>query len=215
MSLNRGQIRDRIRTNLNDSGITYYSDKEINDSIQDAYNEIAARALYNVKNITLPWYAHLNYFDFPGPLFRVCDYIATIAIFNNSTRQFLRDDLNIRDFNRLRRDWETWRGAPQFWCPHSWQYDAIAPAYASVPSVNGTFILTYYAQSPLLAADADEFLIASDMLTLIEQYSTGDLLETAEEPAKAGSFWNDYESGIMNYKERCHKLAKYELLLRV
>lgn len=208
--MTRKQIRDSVRTNLADVGISFYSDVEINASIQDAYNEICAKTQCLVKSSTRSWVSNRNYYDFVTD--GVTDYLGCIAIFNNNTNQWLRDDLSLRDFDRLRRDWEIWIGEPQFWASHSLKRIAIAPKPASA---TGTFILWYWANAPTLATDDDVPLIAADMHGLFEDYCTGDLLDTAEEIVKGKPFRDDYDKNVVIYKERCHNLAKAELLLRI
>lgn len=213
--MNRGQLRDQIRVNLQDAAITYYSDDEINQSIQDAYYEVCCKTLCLIRNHTFDWSLVPqvgNHIDFTKPPFSLCDYIGTYAIFNNQTNWWLRDDISIRDLDRIRRDWELWRGQTQFWTPHSLQYIVVAPF--NDPGV-GSFVLWYYAYPPTLQVDADSPLIAADNHTLIEEYATADMLETAEEITKAGQWWSRYEPDKEQYKERCHNLAKYDVLLRV
>src|SRR5438093_12432235 len=87
--MTRGQIRDNVRVNLSDVGITFYTDQEINESIQDAYNEIVAKTLCNIKSVTYPWSSVSgNYIDFVSD-FALVDYIGTYAIFNNLTNWWL------------------------------------------------------------------------------------------------------------------------------
>lgn len=219
MGITLAQQITNIQMNLGNS--SFYSVAEIANSVQDAYNEVAALVLYNVKKVILTWPAQLNWFDFIGnPALNVTDYLGTIAIFNNSTNQFLRDDVQIRDYDRLRRDWELWTGTPQFWAAHSVQYIAITPSYPA-NTVGLTFVLYYYAQSPNLLGNLSEiditqtFSIASDMDDIIEFYVTADLLETMEEPKKAAMWWKKYLDRVVEYKERSHNLAKYELLMRI
>lgn len=211
--MNRLQIRDRIRKNLVDAGVTYYTEENINDIIQDAYDLIAAESQCIVKRVTLNWQANVNYHDFLTN-FSVSDYLGVVAIFNNSTNQWLRDDVSLRDLDRIRRDWEKWTGTPQFWAPHSQRYTIIAPHYPS-PISGLTFDLVYYAQAPQFTTDTDVPLVSADMQRLFEFYCTGDLLESAEEINKAQKWTNQYLTEIVNYKERCHNLARNELLLRI
>ncbi|MGH7239766.1 MAG: hypothetical protein ACREHG_06825 [Candidatus Saccharimonadales bacterium] len=208
--MTRKAIRSDIRDNLNDAGITYYSDSDINDAIQDAYNEIVSRTFCFVKSLDVDWDSKI-YWDFINDA-DATDYMGTVAIFNTNTNLWLRDDLSLRDFDRIRKNWETWIGAPQFWAPHSLKYVAIAPYYTS-PS--GTFKLVYWALPPTLAGDSDSPLIATDMQSLFEYYCTADLLETAQEITKATIYWAKYEKDIPKYKARCINMAKTDLLLRV
>lgn len=210
--MTRAQIREAVRNNLVDNGITYYKDDNINDVLQDAYNEIAAFSQCIIKHVTLDWQANVNYLDFVGE-FAVSDYMGVIAIFNNSTNQWLVDNISIRDLDRIRRDWELWVGAPQFWCPFSQKYTVIAPKY---PAVDGQqFTLWYYAVAPELTDDDSTPLVAPDMQDLFEFYATGDLLESAEEVTKAQPWMAKYDSRLLEYKDRCHNLARHDLLLRI
>jgi hypothetical protein len=211
--MTRGEIRRNVRRNLSDALITYYADEQINQSIQDAYNEIVAKTLCNIKSTTLNWPSNAsNYFNFSASPFSVSDFLGTYAIFNNVTNLWLNDDLSLRDFDRIRRDWEIWRGQPQWWAPHSLKYTVIVPV--NNPAT-GTFVLWYYAIAPVMTADTDEPIIAPDMHDLLEHYATADLLESAEEPTKAAKWWGDFYPQMESYKQRVHNLAKSQLLLRI
>ena len=230
--MTRSQLRANVRANLSDAGITYYQDEDINNSLQDAYNDIAAKCQCIVNSVTLNWLSRTNYYDFlngnPDPLnvdpvtgfpipknVPVPDYLGTIAIFNNNTNLWVRDDLSIRDFDKLRIDWETWTGQAQYWTPHSLKYIVCVP-FLYVGS--GTFILWYWGKAPLWDPAGDttqEPLVASDMQTLFEYFSTADLLESAEEPAKATEWWGKYFTNRESYKERCRDNARADLLQRI
>jgi hypothetical protein len=211
--MNRGQIKTNVRIDLNDNGVqpTYFGDQELNDSLQDAYNEVVCKTRCNVKQVTLNWPGDTIYFDFIND-FDVTDYLGTVAILNNNTQLFLRDDTSLRDFDRIRRDWELWEGNAQFWAPHSLQYIAVTPGLAVG---NGTFLLYYWAQAPTLTTDSDVPIIASDMQILLELYSTIDMLETAEEPSKGQQFNLMYYKKIAAYAERCKRLAAADVLMRI
>ncbi len=209
----RAQIRANIQANLADVGLgTFYTPTEIDESIQDAYNEVVAKTLCNIKMMTLSWPATPSpYYDFITT-HSVTDYLGTYAIFNNNTNFWLRDDVSLRDLDRIRRDWELWRGQPQFWCPHSLKRIVIVP---NLLVGGGTFNLWYYAIAPVMTADSDVPIIAADEHVLIAWYSTADLIETAEEPAKAAHWWGMYEPAKEEYKQRCHNVAQAQLLLRI
>jgi hypothetical protein len=207
--LTRAAIRALISANLGDVGISYYQESEINSSIQDGYNEVVAKSLCLVKSVTMDWLDGVNYYDFLA--LGVNDYIGTIAIFNNVTNVFLKDDISIRDFDRIRRDWELWEGTPLFWAPHSLYKIAVAPRPTTA---TGTFTLYYWAKADTLS-DSSVPIIATDVQEILEFYSTADLLETAEEITKAQNYWKDYQGGLLDYKNRCHLLASSDLVLRV
>lgn len=205
------QLRTNVRSNLSDSGITFYDDNSINDALQDAYNEVAAKARCITKSATVSQVANANYYDFVS--LGVTDYLGTTAIYNQSTAFWLRDDVSLRDFDRLRRDWEMWNGDCQFWAPHSLQYIAVAPVLPII--VNEQFTLWYWAAAPTLSSDSSVPLVSTDMQPLLEFYATADLLESAEEMSKSQPYWAEYRRDLPKYKDRCVRLAAADLLLRV
>ena len=216
--MTRAQLRANVRSNLYDAGVTFYDDDAINQSLQDGYNEVAAKCRCITKSAAVQQLANQPYYDFLN-VSGVTDYLGTVAIYNADTLFWLRDDVSIRDFDRIRRDWETWTGEPQFWAPHSQQYIAVCPVLAAVITGVNLFTLWYWAQAPSFAAqespDSTAPLIATDMQPLLEWYATGDLLEDAQEVTKAQDWWQRFEADKIKYRERCINLAKAQLLLRV
>src|ERR1017187_6984816 len=234
MGQNRGQIKLTVRQNLDDNGVSFYSDDDLNESLQDAYDDIVCMSQCVTKTVTLKWIGSLSYYDFKNDLGLV-DYLAPVAIFNYATNRWLRDDLTLRDLDRLRRDWELWIGTPQFWCSSDPAHIAIAPkyqdsgvtpgAFAPLAFSNAFFIgtvstlsnfkLVYWATAPVLSGDSDNFLTASDVQNLFEFYCTADMLEGAEEFDKASEYWEKYYSSLVEYSSRVKKINRSDLLLRV
>lgn len=235
MGQTRGQIKVTIRENLNDEGVTFWSEDDLNESLQDAYDDIVVMSNCIAKNVTLNWIGDLSYLDFVND-FGVTDYLATVAIFNNTTNRWLRDDLTLRDLDRLRRDWELWVGTPQFWASSDPKRIAIAPKYSSAGatpgafaphafsnaffignsnSFLGTFKLLYWAKAPTLVDDLSTFLTASDVQNMFEFYGTADMLEQAQEFTKAQEYWEKYFNSLQEYSVRVKRNNKSDLLLRV
>ena len=236
MSKTRGQVKAEIQSNLTDLNINFYSDADLNNAIQDAYDDIVILTQCIQKKVTLPWISNLSYYSFVEQ--GVSDYMGTIAIFNNVSNLWLRDDLSLKDFDRIRRDWETWIGTVMFWAPSDPKYIAICPKMLgsnliygafdfnsfnnnaffinnSAISSLGSFILYYWAIAPTLQSDGDTFLIASDKTTAITRYATADLLEQCQEFNKAATFWQPYLIDVDEYADRVKRNCKSDLLLRV
>lgn len=237
MGKTRGQIKADIKDNLAELNLDFYSDDDINQSIQDAYDDIAVLTQCIQKPVTLNWISNLSYYNFQLR-YQVSDYLGTIAIFNNLSNLWLRDDLSLKDFDRIRRDWENWIGTPIFWAPSDPQNIAICPKMLGAAltygafdggsflnsayyvnnsaEVNiGSFILYYWATAPTLVTDNDVLLIASDQGTTITQYCTADLLEQCQEFNKAQSYWRPYFENIDEYADRVKRNCKADLLLRL
>lgn len=202
-------IKSNTRKNLDDLGITFYNSDDVNDSITDAYNDIVTRTQPIIKKASgLTWIAGLSYINFLTD-YGITDYMACTAIFSNQTNLFLDDNLSLKQFNLIRQDWEICAGQPTNWAPHSYQRIAIFP---KMMVSQGTFDLYYWALAPTIV-DADVPLVASDKQMMFEEYGTADLLEQAEEYAKAAIFWENYFSNIEQYQERVKMLSKSDLML--
>lgn len=211
MGKTRLQIKNDIKDNLNDLSINFYSDSDIHDSIQDAYDDIAVLTQCIQKETTLNWISKTNYLRFNND-YAIQDYLGTTAIFNNVTKRWLRDDLSLKDFDKIRKDWENWEGSPQFWAPSDPLNVVVAPRYENA---TGSFNLHYWATAPTLSSDDDTFLIATDMEGLLVDYVTADLLEQAQEFTKAGGYWIAYYEAIISYADRVKRNCKSDLLLRI
>lgn len=129
MGQTRGEIKSDIKDNLSDLSLNFYGEDDLNDSVQDAYSDIAILTQCIQKKTALNWVPNLSYYS-PVTL-GVGDYLGVIAIFNNVTNLWLRDDLSLKDFDRIRRDWENWSGTPQFWSPSDPVRFGIAAKYSA------------------------------------------------------------------------------------
>lgn len=218
-------IKSNIRQNLDDAGVTAYSQTDIDDATQDAYNEIATLTQCIIKKVTLPFQDNLNYYNFRDSTnfsaIYVNDYIATTAVFNNITNLWLLDDKALKDFDRDRIDWENWSGAAVWWVPcNDAKRIALIPKLTTAGTA--TFDLYYYAKAPTIQ-DINQPLLPPDHETLLEFYATADLLEQWEEYSKANFYWQEfwgitegtqnYDQGIYALAARSKNLAKSDLLM--
>lgn len=211
MGSTRGQVKARIQQNLIELNQHWYSDDDLNQSIQDAYDDIAILTqCIQKKAAALPFLANLTYYNFVS--LGVSDYLGTIAIFNNVSNLWLRDDLNLKDFDRIRRDWEVWQGTPLFWAPSDPNNIAICPKYVNQTN---SYDLYYWTIAPTLVDDTSTFLIAADKENALVKYCTADLLEQAQEFNKAAPFWKSYFVDIDDYADRVKRNCKSDLLLRI
>ena len=211
---NFGQIRGNIQTNVSDVSGVFATNSEVDQYLIEAYTDIVSETRCLPKKVTLNWLPLVNYYAFQtDPNLLVTDYLATIAVFNNVSNLWLRDDLSLRDFDRIRRDWELWSGTPQFWAPHSYQRIAVTPKPST--SMSGSFVLYYWAQAPATIIEADIPLVSSDMQVLLEWYATGECLEAQSEVSKAITWWKQYYEKLEEYKLRTQKVNSSDLLLRI
>lgn len=206
------QRKANVRSNLGDNEVSFYSSTEMDSSFQDAYDDIVFRTQCIIKKVTLNWVAYDGYPKFGSAPYSVADYMATTAIFDNVTNRWLLDNLSLRDFLRFRPDWETTLASPQYWAPKDPSRIVIFPKYATAA---GTFVLYYWATAPTIV-DTDTPLIPSDLQDLLDYYATADLLEGAEEFAKAAIYWSKYydeDTGIDSFARRVKNISMSDLLM--
>src|SRR5574343_135027 len=147
--MTRGQLKTRIAYNLGDVGEEFYSSVDLNDSIQDFYDEIAVRTgcISKVGSITVA--PNHVYYDLAT---LISDFYECVAIFNPTTNLFLNDSTPVRGFDNSRSDWENWTGNFQFWAPVSPALIATIPAPAAATA---DLVLYDNAQAPSLTLDTD------------------------------------------------------------
>lgn len=200
-------IKTSIRDNLNDAGVTFYTATDLDDSMQDAYDEVFVLSQCRVRKTTVNFADDTNYYSL---IDSITDYLGTVAIFNNNTNLWLRDDINAKDLDQMRYDWELWYGEAQFWFPlNNWQYIGLVPKSLTG---SGNFTVYYWSTAPTVV-DTETPLIATDMQnSLLENYCTADLLEQAEEFKKAAEYWTKFFESLVLYTERVKNVARPDFI---
>lgn len=182
--MTRDQIAARVRFNLNDSGITFYSADDINDSLQDGYNEVVALARTIEATATLNLTANLSYYNFST---LITNYLHVVAIYNNVTLQWL-DYLPLKVLQELDARWEIRSGQPKFFTVLDDSYVAL---YPKVTTTAGTMLVVYKAMANTLVGATAPTIPDSHQI-ILEHYSTMDLLEQDEEFVKAQEWMDEY-----------------------
>ena len=202
--MTRDEIATNVRENLEDAGITFYSATDISDSIQDGYDDVAVITGCIQKSVTLNFTANLSYYDFKT---LIADYYAPVALYNNVTKRWMDPD-GKRIFRKVRRDYELWSGEPGFWAVIDARKVGIFPRKTAT---SGTFTVFYRATANTLSG-SDTPLIHADVVDLLENYATGDLLDQAQEYIKADKYLGNYFTDVLKYKTRIGSLAKTDYL---
>jgi len=186
--MTRDDIAARVRFNLNDTGITFYSANDINDSIQDGYNEVVALGRTIESTATINFVANLSYYDLST---LISDYMHIIGIFNNNSKKWL-DYLPLKLLQATDARWETKTGQPKFFTVLDDSYIAL---YPKLGSASGNMLVMYKAKANTLLAATTPTIQTYNQVVL-EQYSTSDLLEQAEEYSKAQRFSVEYSDEL-------------------
>ena len=145
MALTRDDIAARVRSNLHDSCITYYSADDINDSIQDGYDEVVAiaRTITNDSAITLT--DETSYYNLAS---LISDYIHVVALFNDNTSRWFDYYAHVL-LRELRSDWELAKGESEGFTVWDGRWISVFPR---LTTASGTFTVIYKASANTLSS---------------------------------------------------------------
>src|SRR5262245_3172395 len=119
----------RIRENLHDEGITYYDIADLDDSLQDAYDEIVvfSQCLEKFVDLTPEFISLMPEGAGPWLNFRdaIPDFYRVTFIINRTTRQFLNPVLD-RENDEYQWDWRLNRHNP-------WDFVINGPEWIGFP----------------------------------------------------------------------------------
>jgi len=198
--VNRDQIAAKIRHNLNDMGVSYYSGTDVNDSIQDGYDEVAVYCECIEKTAQLNFQNDITYYDLSV---LIPDYYRTVRIFSYNINQFLELNLERENFG-YSDDWELSQGSAR-------DYLIKGPKYIGISNRSsnstGNFKIWYKAQAEILKGTSTP-RIDSKFQLLLENYGTADLLEQNQEFTKANVYWSQYNKGLEDYRFKIQLLSK-------
>ena len=194
MSLTRDQITARVRVNLNEEGVTFYSANDLNDSVQDAYHDVVSIARTIESTATVNFAANLSYYDLSS---EISDYLHVIGIYNNTTSKWL-DYISLKLLQELDAKWETKNGNAKYFTVLDDSYIAIFPKPSTA---TGSMLVVYKAFADTLGA-AGVPIIPEMHETVLEKYVTMDLLEQQEEFTKAMMWFEDYRIELLALKQQ-------------
>lgn len=201
--MTRASIRANIRIYMGDIGTSFWDDAAINEAIQDAYTELSGTLQIIRKNGLVTFRADRNYFS-PATLLSDSSYLNTLAVFDIARNIFLKDNLVWpRDFQKIRSDWEASTTPPEYWCP----VDTTQIVVYGRLQAAGRYRIYYAATAPILTDDTTVLLLPDQAELALEEYIQCDLLEQAEEFAKAQIHYERYSGEILHLLDLSHNLA--------
>lgn len=194
MALTKSQVIERVRTNLDESGVgIYYDDDSVNDSFLDIYDDVICNTLPFEKNVDVNWVGNRVYYDL---YHNITDYMIALAIFDNRNNRWLESQSTVF-FENLNDRWEVARGTPLYFAVVNYQYLAFYEHYATTEN---DFTLFYKYRPPELAS-GDDVKITDNSEELIVDGMTMDLLEQSDEFTKAGIFMRRYYDGLAKQRK--------------
>lgn len=197
--MTRAQVKAKVRENLDDAGVTFYSEDDLNDSIQDGYNLVVASTGCIQRATLFPRLAETHWKLAPS----IPDFLYLTAIYDYETKRWLKG-VSRRQLRVMREDWELQSGSLlMFSIP---QIDRVS-VYPHPAEAKGACLIYYRALAPELT-DATPLLIPSAHEDIIEFYSTADLLEQAKELTQAANWWDEFYSDLPRLKRAVSLSAK-------
>lgn len=207
MGLNKQEIIDTIRTNLDDAGVTYYSEESVNDSILDIYDDIVCQTLPFETSAELDYQANKVYYDLYS---LINNYILPVAIYCNVTSRWLTQK-SLLQLEAIDSRWEITNGNPIYYSVVDFRRIAF---YPHPSTTDNSFVVYYKYRAP--EADVDDImLISNNSDILVTDGVTEDLLAQSHEFSKASSYLEDYLKGILQERILVEGRSSPDRLLRL
>lgn len=169
-----GEIKTKVRKNLNDQGITFYTDQNISESVQEGYS-LLARLSGSIEKQELIPQIYAPFWDF-STIFT--DYLSLIGIFSLTRKRWLEPKWP-KEIREIRYDWQKWRGTPIYMVPVDYRRTGLIPWPATDPP-NQRIIVVYRAIADILQ-DAGIPQLPAQKHEMLEKYATADLCAMAKE----------------------------------
>jgi hypothetical protein len=188
----RLQIANKIRENLNDQGYFYTAD-DLNDSLQDGYDEVAAESGCIEKGSVVDFVPNTVYYDLRA---LIPGFLSLVGIWNRRVKRWMVP-VSYRELDKLRENWEIAHGEPYLFAPVNYRYIAIFPATSGVgvEEINKMYVI-HKAQANTLTDDTEPNIPINVQDDILTHYSTMDMFEQAEEWTKAQAHFGHYMDKI-------------------
>lgn len=183
-------IMERVRDELGDTGVTYYSTDDLKDSFDDGYEEICVNTGILERMGTLTPVNNQVYYN----LYETFnDYMRVFAIWNPDINDWMSHKA-LNFFDRIRDDWEKASGPSYRFSAIDFQYISVYPHKSTVSGDD--WEVFYYAVPPKPLELYETPEIPTQFQVVINYYMLADLLAQSEEYTKASDYTNDYFSKL-------------------
>ena len=198
-------IIDKIKVNLNELGLTYFSESDILEVIQDGYNEVVTLTGCIEKHTVSPMINDLIYYEFG---IGISDFYALVGLWNSNTKRWLQAR-TLREARLIRVDWELMDGEPDNFIVSSYKQVAVFP---TKEIATGVFIVFYNALAETLTLGSIPS-IPPKHFNILENYAMSSLLEQNQEFGKAKIYYTEYVETIPKVRQAAKLLAATDRLM--
>lgn len=198
--MTRAEVKTRVRANLDDNAVTFFTATDIEDSLSDAYYwaSIFANTVEKTKNISFQ--KDCPYYNLQTI---IPDHFAVTGVYDFARDKFLSYKSRL-ELIGLRANYEVWPGPPEYFFIHSQNYLFIGPQPLNIASAgqsgNIDFKIFYRAFDDEVTSDNGQYRLPLQGEDCIEFYATADLLEQAQEWTKAQFYWDKFHSQLITSK---------------
>lgn len=212
--MTRDQIAGKVAQNLYDVGMVQFDADNLNDSVQDGYDEVALLTNCIEKVTTVNFQSNITYYNLRT---LVTDYYRPVAIYNPNTKRWMAPTA-FRDMREFHPRWETVNGEEAFFSPLGFEYIVF---FRKQTTASGNFYIFYSATADTLTG-ATTPQIPIEYHKVLENYATADMLDQNLEYTKAMKYYNAYIADLdriknlvrnRNWPDRLYVLAAEEGLI--
>ena len=213
MAISKSAVIDKVRLNLNSSGVGgYYSAQDMDDCFADTYDDIVCQTLPFEKDVDISLVGNRVFYDFYSI---IPDYIFPLAIFHQDQNRWLTQKSE-RYLETINPRWEQRHGNPIHFVIIDYQYVGIYPH----PSESTGTLTVYYKYRPPVHVDASSVVLSSHNDLMFTNGMTEDLLAQSGEFQKASDYFKEYMLGLQKESsliegrsspDRVYRLAMQEL----
>jgi len=188
--MTKEEIINRVRDELDDNGISYYSTADLNDSFDDGYNEVVLFSRPLEKMMTVDLADDTVYYNLYEETY---DFFHVFAIWSTSSKSWLLNK-DVSYFKEIRWDWELATGNPDGFAVINFQYIGLFPHPATPTSTDQMEIFYKANAMPLTNQESPGF--PEQYQIVLQYYCMKDLLEQAEEISKASIYAAKYQDAL-------------------
>lgn len=181
------EIKDDVRRNLNDTGITFYTAKDLTDAVQDAYDEVVVETGCIEKCANFPFLANKIYYDYYSS---ISDFMSVVGIFSYNRKQWL-NYISMRELGQ-RDNWERVTGSPRWFTPINYRYTALTNWSTAASGVH----LLLYRAKPETLGDTSVPSMPYEFHHILGHYATAVCLEKNKEFQKANVFHSMFREDL-------------------
>lgn len=199
--MTRGEVKTRVRANLDDAAVTFFTSIDLEESIEDAYYWSSAFANTIEKTANISFQQNCPYYNLQTI---IPDHFAVTGVHDLARNKFLTYKSR-QELISLNNEYEMWHGPPEYFYIHSQNYLFIAPQPLGVASLTQTanqdLKIFYRAFDDNVIDDFHHhYRLPIQGEDCLEFYATADLLEQAQEWSKAQLYWDKFYSQLTTSK---------------